>query len=828
MSVRNPLFVATVLALGVTLTGCPEPTDPTPDAGTDAGTGAVQADKAKSTIVVTPSGDVQANGESTYNIAITLKHRTGNPLSGFTVKLTSTAEGVVLGQPAVTDANGVTRGSVASTSIGAKSVKVISVAADGSELELASPELTFVTPAPTALVFEQQPVNGIAGAVLAPVRVKMVDAQGKTVVGATTSVSLQLADLSGGGVLTGTTTVESVNGIATFRDLVVQKAGTGLQLQASALTYNVASATFDIVPAATSRFEITAPATVTAGAGFGFQVKAFDALGNLATNYLGTVQVGSSDAAASVDGATYRFTAADQGIHTFPGGTMTLFTGGGQQITVGELGSPLVTGSTSIQVTANAAAGIEVVGQPGDAAPGVTMQTVRVDFVDSFGNSGARLTEEVTVVATLTGGTAGAVLGGTTTLVAGVGIAAVEFETLTVDREGTNFQLRFTTGGKYAPVSTESFSVIAPNFCAGVIVDDGNACTVDSCDPATGAVSNVAVVVDDGVACTVDTCDPATGLPVNTPDDGVCSSTPGSVCEPTTGCTTPLTLRAPVAGDLVITEVMHTPSAAQGRYFEVHNVSEDHLDLAGITVENAAGASTAFTVPTGAPVALQAGDYFVFGQSLNAALNGGVTVDLAWSGAFTLSSAETIKLSLGGTELESVTWDLAFPQAVGKAMNLSSVTFHNSANLNAWYWCESTNELATGTFGTPGAANGNCGVEPAPVTWCNEGWPTSASWATLNTAVPVRQDAYNQFFAAGVTNKRLFGPDFYPNLEIQIGQGRGADGATWTMDGSADQPGIQQRRQQRREHGLPGVLRARDLHLRLPLSPAGSGHSGSH
>lgn len=42
-------------------------------------------------------------------------------------------------------------------------------------------------------------------------------------------------------------------------------------------------------------------------------------------------------------------------------------------------------------------------------------------------------------------------------------------------------------------------------------VADGNACTVDSCDPATGAIHS-AVDVDDGDPCTVDACDPATGL----------------------------------------------------------------------------------------------------------------------------------------------------------------------------------------------------------------------------------------------------------------------------------------------------------------------------
>ena len=42
-------------------------------------------------------------------------------------------------------------------------------------------------------------------------------------------------------------------------------------------------------------------------------------------------------------------------------------------------------------------------------------------------------------------------------------------------------------------------------------VDDGNACTVDSCDPAKGVV-HTPVDTDDHDACTTDGCDPATGI----------------------------------------------------------------------------------------------------------------------------------------------------------------------------------------------------------------------------------------------------------------------------------------------------------------------------
>ncbi len=57
---------------------------------------------------------------------------------------------------------------------------------------------------------------------------------------------------------------------------------------------------------------------------------------------------------------------------------------------------------------------------------------------------------------------------------------------------------------------------------AAPVIDDGNACTTDTCDPRTG-VSHQPVLVDDSDACTVDACDPRTGEVTHGPvdiDDG--------------------------------------------------------------------------------------------------------------------------------------------------------------------------------------------------------------------------------------------------------------------------------------------------------------------
>ncbi len=73
-------------------------------------------------------------------------------------------------------------------------------------------------------------------------------------------------------------------------------------------------------------------------------------------------------------------------------------------------------------------------------------------------------------------------------------------------------------------------------FCSSG-VDDGNACTTDTCDPATGQITHTPVSIDDGNVCTTDSCSPATGVshtPVSTDDGNACTT---DSCDPMTGVT---------------------------------------------------------------------------------------------------------------------------------------------------------------------------------------------------------------------------------------------------------------------------------------------------
>ena len=82
----------------------------------------------------------------------------------------------------------------------------------------------------------------------------------------------------------------------------------------------------------------------------------------------------------------------------------------------------------------------------------------------------------------------------------------------------------------------------APSF-PGTPCDDGNACTgspgsPDACDGAGTCVGGAPPIIDDGNACTIDSCDPETGAvfePLECDDGNACNGVEG--CNPATGCT---------------------------------------------------------------------------------------------------------------------------------------------------------------------------------------------------------------------------------------------------------------------------------------------------
>jgi uncharacterized repeat protein (TIGR03803 family) len=109
-----------------------------------------------------------------------------------------------------------------------------------------------------------------------------------------------------------------------------------------------AQAAITVNPAAASHLVIIGPSTATRGLLFSITVTAYDAYGNVATGYTGTVHFTSSDKTASLP-ANYTFTAADNGAHTFAG--FVLNRRSKQSIIVAtDTLSNAITGSLSVEV----------------------------------------------------------------------------------------------------------------------------------------------------------------------------------------------------------------------------------------------------------------------------------------------------------------------------------------------------------------------------------------------------------------------------------------------------------------------------------------------
>ncbi|NDG84085.1 MAG: hypothetical protein EBX52_03485 [Proteobacteria bacterium] len=113
-----------------------------------------------------------------------------------------------------------------------------------------------VTPAPATqtttytLVFTTQPGDGTAGAALSDQPVVTIQDQiGNTVSDFNGSVTISIAENPGSGALGGGITVNAVNGVATFKDLSVDKKGSGYTLTASGNGLTATSSAFDVAAA---------------------------------------------------------------------------------------------------------------------------------------------------------------------------------------------------------------------------------------------------------------------------------------------------------------------------------------------------------------------------------------------------------------------------------------------------------------------------------------------------------------------------------------------------------------------------------------------------
>ncbi|HEX3358686.1 MAG TPA: choice-of-anchor L domain-containing protein [Tepidisphaeraceae bacterium] len=103
------------------------------------------------------------------------------------------------------------------------------------------------------LVFIQQPSNTIAGQIMAPVKVEVVDAHGNLVTTDGSSITLAV---SGKATLGGKTTVKAIGGVATFTNLSMTQAGTYILKATDGVLGKASSNSFVISPGTAKRLVV--------------------------------------------------------------------------------------------------------------------------------------------------------------------------------------------------------------------------------------------------------------------------------------------------------------------------------------------------------------------------------------------------------------------------------------------------------------------------------------------------------------------------------------------------------------------------------------------
>jgi hypothetical protein len=407
----------------------------------------------QSSLVASPGAITASSGSSAATITVTARDAFGNPVSGATVVLAATGSGNALTQPSgPTDVAGVATGTLSSTAVGAK---VISATAAGVSVTQTD-TVTVNAGAAATLSFTVQPSNATAGASITPaIQVAAQDAFGNPNTAFTGNVTMAIATNPSGGTLSGFVTRAAVAGVATFSSLSIDKSGTGYTLQASATGLTTALSTgFNVTAGSADHLGFLAqPTDVVAGETLAtVQVEIQDALGNRVTGATNQVTVAIFD---NPNGGTLSGTKtvnAAAGVATFS--TLSIdVAGSGYTLSAAAAG---LSGSVSdeFSVSPGAASRLSFFVEPVTTTAGVTIQpSIQVEILDAFGNRVATASNNVTVALLNAGG---ATLSGTKTRSASAGVAT--FSNLSVDKTGSNYRLRVTSGG-LTPDTSVTFAI---------------------------------------------------------------------------------------------------------------------------------------------------------------------------------------------------------------------------------------------------------------------------------------------------------------------------------------------------------------------------------
>jgi hypothetical protein len=308
------------------------------------------------------------------------------------------------------------------------------------------------------LAFTTQPGSVAAGAPIPTVRVSALDSSGALAAAYSGAITVSLGSNPSAATLSGTLSATAVNGVATFADLRIDKAGTGYTLRAVASGLSAAtSQSFDVTatqpppppPATQLRFTVQPPQSTPTGQTMtALSVSALDATGAVVTTFSGaiTVAIGTNPSGGTLSGTST--VNAVSGVATFA--TLSIDkAGSGYTLQATSSGLTSAT-SQGFSITATApppATQLRFTVQPTNTLPLTTITpAVEVAALDALGNPVSGFTGTITIAigydASLLGN---AVLSGTLNVTAVSGVA--RFSNLSIDEIGLGYTLRATATG---------------------------------------------------------------------------------------------------------------------------------------------------------------------------------------------------------------------------------------------------------------------------------------------------------------------------------------------------------------------------------------------
>jgi len=269
------------------------------------------------------------------------------------------------------------------------------IAASSGVSSVVSPAFNITVGAATHLVFGQQPPSSTpAGQTMSPaITVRALDSGDQLDTNFNGTVAIAIGtNPPGNGTLSGTKMVAAVNGVATFSNLSIDKAGNGYTLTANSPGKTGATSNpFNITAGAATGIQfLQQPSNTQAGASItpAVTVRAVDASNNTATNFNGnvTISLGTNPSGGTLSGTLT--VAASNGVATF--GNLSIDkTGNGYALrATASVGSPVNSNAFNVTPGTPATGTSTVDASPGTiTANGTNTSTITVRLKDAFGNN---------------------------------------------------------------------------------------------------------------------------------------------------------------------------------------------------------------------------------------------------------------------------------------------------------------------------------------------------------------------------------------------------------------------------------------------------------